>query len=231
MTNKLPEVGKRYRYYKEPRNIVDVIGFWNNEYILGCKATNTVGRLHNLSSFDDDFEELPDSQEKPEVQLNESIVSEVEKAKENLKKAIKASHVDFPPYNPGRRYIELAVKKLIDALENAENPGVVAPIESKVNSEKRGDFSGNLARSKSIWKPVSELPKFIKEMGYPNLIIKFQDGNTKYGSFQNTFFADMRGHAFKQKFVKKWCYLTDFINDIEQTKLDHEERIRKLEGR
>ena len=92
-------------------------------------------------------------------------------------------------------------------------------------------MTNKLPEKSSIWKSVSELPNFIKEMGYPNLIIKFQDGNIKYGSFQNGFYADMRGHAFKQQFVKEWCYLTDFINSIEQTKLDHEERLKKLEGK
>lgn len=145
MTNKLPEVGKRYKNKA-----------WNKESeIKEIYFMVKIGQFEpiRLDEFWGYFEELPDPQEKPEVQLTESI-----------------------------------------------------------------------------WKPANELPKFIKEMGYPNLIIKFQDGNIKYGSFQNDFYADMRGHAFKQQFVKKWCYLTDFINDIEQTKLDHEERLRKLEG-
>lgn len=78
----------------------------------------------------------------------------------------------------------------------------------------------------SIWKPVSELPKFEKERGQPDLLIRFDDENVRFGTF-NGFFSDVKGSAFKQKYVKQYCLLKSFISDYENLK----ERVKKLEGK
>jgi len=87
MTNKLPKVGKRYREIDET----------SSEEIVVDSIINTSALCHyvyqpksifyaSLTTFHQRFKELQNFQEKSEVELNKPIVSEVEKAKEQLRK-------------------------------------------------------------------------------------------------------------------------------------------------
>lgn len=94
MTNKSPEVGKRYINISK-----EIEDFWKN------------------------WEELPDSQKKPEVQLTQSIVLEVEKAKEELKEELRWWNAIILKYTEqmitqrDMAKVTNAAQKLIDALE------------------------------------------------------------------------------------------------------------------
>ena len=293
MTNKMPEVGKRYRhkdsgffYWAIPCKMEFEPDY---KYRMVCES-----HPHLDMKFIDDFlcffEELPDSQEKPEVQLNESILSEVEKAKEEFKKVNNKLMKAIVDLNDVARIkvndmattklqevikdftIWLAdyhstAQNLIDALENEENQE-----ETKKESEegkclsydeskymagnetkptikalqaylatqpnilsKNQEETKKEEKPQSIWKPISELPG----KGSDQVIIKVVNQNTKeitniigyyYDNFERFIPLNDEEMEFLKKGIKEWCYLTDFINDIEQTKLSHEERLRKLEG-
>jgi len=153
MTNKLPEVGKRYKNKA-----------WNKESeIKEIYSMVKIGEFEpiRLDEFWEYFEELPDSQEKPEVQLTESIW------------------------------------KPVNELPEDEKLSVVVELES---GEKC--FS-----------------TYIKQKGFCEVD----------GSRIGNFYGRHNQSGFSPKEIK-YCTLTDFINDIEQAKLDHEERLRKLEG-
>jgi hypothetical protein len=262
MTNKLPEVGKRYKH-KTLGTIYKAFKFKARE---GCyfmeSQSETLDLMANLCDFWEEFEELPDSQEKSEVQLTESIVSEVEKAKEELKWQI--TNDGWSDAKQSHDRLLYFAQNLIDALETEElfkksvkgtidklnTPwvdwkdiyrDVAGVVKDKIKKEEMDILFGkNQEETKkeekqSIWKPISELPG----KGSDQVIIKVVNQNTKeitniigyyYDNFERFIPLNDEEMEFLKKGIKEWCYLTDFINDIEQPQLSHEERLRKLEG-
>lgn len=106
--------------------------------------------------------------------------------------------------------------------------------EELLNSQEKPE-----EKPQSIWKPVSELPTDEKL----SVIVELESGEKCFstytkgkgfteidGSKIGCFYGRPYQFGFSPKEIK-YCTLTDFINNIEQTKLDHEERLRKLEGK
>lgn len=95
---------------------------------------------------------------------------------------------------------------------------------NKINTSKNVTDT-NVGNIKSIWKDVSELPKFNKEVGFPDVVIKFNDGNIRRGILQYDFLLAQNRSMFNQKNISQYCLLKDFVNSFE----DLQERVRKLE--
>jgi hypothetical protein len=154
---------------------------------------------------------------------------EVQKAKEGLRSAIRESHIDFPSYHAGRRYIELATQNLLDALDNQN-------LRDKENSLSGGEAKSNLEQAfkdykngnikthnsvdelidsveekpQSIWRSVEELPD-----NNCDILIKVE------GEIELQPFSAKYGFANKEN-TKEYCTLTDYITENEQLKQDFE---------
>lgn len=310
MTNKLPEVGKEY-FFKLDGQRYEVIYVSYGVQTLEGPAYDIVElkgltTFYQLEDFWNLFEELPGSTTDTINQLGKTIErtkelveergsaikenyncglgDKVEKAKENLKKAIRESYIDCPKYHAGRRYIELAAQNLIDALDKCNIPekrgcgiaeytaknakdwkdvyfDVANAVKDKIKKEemdilfgknqeetkKKSEeekiincgicpasgekdgihFCSEEEKPQSIWKDVSELPSNGQEV-----FVKFKNTNSiKICAIWDNDFKEIGNRFTKDAHyllseVKEWCYLTDFINHIENI----EERLRKLEG-
>ncbi|MGL5113603.1 MAG: hypothetical protein ACRC6O_13300 [Flavobacterium sp.] len=71
-------------------------------------------------------------------------------------------------------------------------------------------------KSKSIWKDANDLPKFNKAVGNPEVVIKFKDGNVRFGVLKaNRFFDIQQTYHFKGCNIDKYCLLSDWVKRLE----------------
>ena len=82
----------------------------------------------------------------------------------------------------------------------------------------------------SIWKDINELPN--DDVNY-FIYAEFFSGMAIIGHAKNNkIFRLHSDHIYPNGIIKRWSYLTDFINEHEQMKKDIEELKRnKLEGK
>ena len=91
-----------------------------------------------------------------------------------------------------------------------------APNYLTTENSKESNF---VKSPKSIWKDVSELPRFNKAVGNPEVVIKFKDGNVRFGVLETDRFFDIKNcYRFKSSNIDKYCLLSDYFNDQEQFK-------------
>jgi hypothetical protein len=171
---------------------------------------------YHLTTWDRIFEELPasNSQEKEKV-------SEVEKALEELKERLSFHH------HPFCDKLFSSAQNLVTALEAEKDMSKPEPeIDMKEECVEAKEID---VPTKSIWKDVKEVIDnqsiiYVNKAGFARLGEYWND--TMY--FIEGDSGDVRAHAFdKGYYVKKFCTLTDFVNQVE----DMEARLRKLEGK
>lgn len=108
-----------------------------------------------------------------------------------------------------------AAQNLVNALE-AEN--------HMSKEEPKIDIKGERVDPVSIWKDVSELPKwhcqaFVKFKNHCNIFIYDCEASS---------IIDLNGDQMDLDMVESWCLLQDFINSFEQMQKDIEELKRKI---
>jgi len=142
-----------------------------------------------------------------------SEVSEVERALERFKLAIDSVEARAMTGETG------IVEKVLSRAQNLINA-----LESK--PEPKIDMKEECVEPVSIWKDVSELPYYgcrilVKHKHHIQII--------PYYYCNGIFTPDNKDFSFEidNSVIKKFCLLTDFINQVE----DMEARLRKLEGK
>lgn len=260
MTNKLPEIGKRYKEICS-KHIIEVVFICEEE--KQCVAKSGRGGLwvQHIPTFFEHFEELPGQPTSAKIaQVNLQLSDEVKEAMEELN-----AEMDWSYDNSTRNWkdqcigVTSAAQNLLKALDDSSIPkkddyGIS---EYTINSkeEKKTGFKHQHPRAnllydaqnfyhsedkldmipkrelKSIWKDVSELKE-------PDSCIVEWNGGAGF-DFGSLNLSNQKIHVlqkgpFDSKHVKRFCYLSDFINDYEaekKAKLELEERVRKLEGK
>jgi len=239
MTNKLPEVGSKYKNKQCYDNVYVVTAVYPAPFtkrlaieakpeFLHCRRNNWILSFFNgtLEEFWDCFEELSEdnSKEKPTVKEN-LTVDEVEKAKEELKNFLNRPIIYIDDMQlAAEEYNKLVIKaqNLLNALDNIKT-------EAK-------PVVDNKIESRLPWKDVSELPD-----KHSNVIIQFKnDRDYEPAKFitetdsTKSFFTTI---DFRKEFIKdnieRFISLKELINSIESmlSRQDElEERIKKLEG-
>lgn len=81
-----------------------------------------------------------------------------------------------------------------------------------------------IEKSKSIWKPVSELPEYIKD--YFICFIKFYNGEVRLGEYDCGEFYTKDAKSFLKSEMESYVKLTDFVNEH----IDMKERLERLEN-
>lgn len=109
-----------------------------------------------------------------------------------------------------------------EVVDNKIEPNENGSFKHLDNAEEISQDIIKKSAEESIWKPVSELPEEL----YEEVLIKTDLDNIRRGYFYNVCgkFEVMSGYSVE---TKKYCTLTDFINDYEKLK----ERVKKLEGK
>jgi hypothetical protein len=238
MTNKLPEVGKRY-LSKKSGNILTIKQVRNDITII-----TDGGDLWTPEYFSSEFEELPEDNSNQKHQLEENtLADEVEKAKEELRQELQEfekAPVLYKFYEATKNSKDNYFVGLYTLLHRKAQKLLNALDSTKTQAEPIVD---NKIETKLPWKDVSELPE--KEISAFDCLIKLHAGDIirgKYfaGDFYTMIFhPDMSLHKIRESQVQrraivKFCTLTDLINSIESMlsrQDEFEERIRKLEGK
>lgn len=218
MTNKMPEVGSKWRKICEHDVEIEICDIDDEiQQVIYFLPEQPHSDL--LEDFLNDFEELPSSLgEEPEPQESEEVqVSEVEKAKEELKRHLLLEIQDLKRDDVIKYFptvYDLA-QALVDALD----------------AEKKPQDDINVGQPESIWKPVSELPMEAK------IIWRTRDGEsdifcTTCWPNEGVLLKSNHNSTCFKVTTGTFCTFTDFINSLEsekQARIDLEERVRKLE--
>lgn len=252
MTNKLPQVGKRYRSILSPHItiVIEEIDKLNSNVFYNFE-NDSFNSYAKLNTFYQNFEELPEKSSTDLLKEQKSLIGRAKELideKENPISAKNSSQIELITLNEGLKWLkdqisfikerscgyESKFETILIALdsffnmfskteitENQEWPTIDSlgngdSISGKANNDViNDDFDEK--KSSSIWKSVSERITFIKRMGHPDILIKFNDGNIKLGkrSALNTFHSIDESYKFKSEHVKEYCLLTDFINYTE----------------
>ena len=175
-----------------------------------------------LDSIYYDKQGLPVSIYKKEEEIDRI---KMEKLREYFKEKYK-SYETQPDENGSFKHIDGIEEETQDLMKKDIFGSGKKQVESEKKIEEETYQALSIQNRASIWRDVSELPRFEKERGQPDLLIRFDDGNVRFGTF-NGFFSDVKGYAFKQRYVKQYCLLEAFVSDYEKLK----ERVKKLEGK
>ncbi len=214
MTNKLLEVGKRYRF-KEPL-VVTAVGS-NSIFVDSKVMSGSYGR----NEFFELFEELPPIDNlsakynwfgsKPRVETN-PIDSQKEEDLREEDKDFKFKVGYIQQMQQRKAKMDEEAKKLRKAcgIEESENFNWFPSPENQVKDRP------GINKPTSIWKDVSDLPEDDYE-----ILIKKVDEEIELQSCSKKY-----GWANKED-TEKYCKLTDFINEHIQLKEDIEE-LKKL---
>jgi hypothetical protein len=89
--------------------------------------------------------------------------------------------------------------------------------------EREGKIYVKEKTSKSIWKPISELPDEYAPIHQEYIIIKYGDGRTEMHNINGR--IDYLAAIKKQRFKEEYCTMNDFINQVQS----QEKRIARLE--
>ena len=159
------------------------------------------GMSFYLSSFWDMFKELPENKLEeikgqeyvlgkgcqditPTIELSEAV----KKAKEELR-----NHISLNSNTKFGIDTIILCKNLLDALDQSKDPMDIVKDALKDEIKKMKEFNKNLDQKypnckekikSSIWKSPNDLPKFNKEVGYPDVLIRFNDGNVRFGRLE-----------------------------------------------
>lgn len=223
MTNKLPEVGKRYRSKLDNYiMLVSNVGekFTDYRYELGG-GTLSIQYTILTSEFCESFEEIPDQD------LNRSNNTQLEEAKDDLK-----YHLQITEYYDkaiALDDIKEAAQNLLNALDDqkeSNNHQISKEAPAKACTDSGCDDNDKLSNKDSIWKDISELPN--NKFG-ADFLAEWVNGDTELARYDNNneCFVDRcnRDTAFDDEHLVRYCTLTDFINQQEQ----NTKRIEKLE--
>jgi hypothetical protein len=240
MTNKLPVIGKRYKVIipyltrDEQLKLGDIITpdslgtFPNGKHFI-----NVQKGLIPLEIFSIFCEELPDQEPTTE---ESSTTGKVQEALRELKIELKEieSFISCYGYNKYLDQFYNKTQNLVNALESSmyTKPNNM-PIEQQ-NIQETPVSSIVEHTSKSIWKPISELPA---RFGHVLVKVHYQTAALfrdhlflAYYGFKDkeiSFFVSRIEKPSKLDCdeVSEWCFLSDFINHQESL----EKRIENLE--
>lgn len=235
--NKLPVIGKRYKTLEKALDIDNCdVDSWSpkriicfiSDYLDGsideddynCLGCDTPSDWRNCGECGS--EELPDQ----EPTTKESLT--VDKAQYALKKVkwqLDNNHYNYEKNLWSKEEVKIkhenlseAVQNLVNALEENKYPLVNQAIqENPISSTVEHT-------SKSIWKPISELP----DTSIQQFIICWEGGQKEiilYDECGDFFTSLDRVNEYCKTEITKYCNLTDFINQQETLK----KRIERLE--
>lgn len=233
MTNKLIEVGNRYRTKASKPDILVIVDI-NSEnvfykYDLG-DGDYSMTYSQPISEFWDYFEEIPTQTPVCKKSLQ---TDEVEKAKEMLRFQVRLySEKDIEDLAPQllqmpHRLLRRLSNELINALDSQKEEESKRVEFDTFKKEKEIDIKTESVDSKDIWKPVSELPE-----DDLHVLIKMIDGEVLLSEYQHYYTRtfELLNHSVKLKWnddrIQSWCKLTDFVNQ-QQDLLSRVERIEK----
>ena len=232
--NKLPEVGKKYQEISTGRiGTLLSLGYWSGRYCAELEEIK--GQRHivrEYEAFRFGFEEIPEQEPTAENHVPDARkkVDKVQEAKEGLrlKKDYIRDHITgyFVPeeaidFNSHKRDLMILLalsENLINALDAQEIAG--SKLSKTVTLAGKSDENGaEVAKSKSIWKPMSKLPKYPLDYA--------QDIIIKHISHYAVIASDCIDRDFDENFHPdaKYCYLRDFVDQVQ----DNTDRLDKLE--
>lgn len=218
-------------------------------------------KLDEVNSAINEKESSAKEEEKPTPYIdsilkeNDSILSVVDKALEELKKHLyfygyadnypRDSVMNDPSGEFNQRIVDLLnrTKALVNALEEEKKNQAVranpAPLTDREKiSQKQDKNEENLPNEevmlpsgKGIWKDVSELPSSLYS---PFVYIRFKNDMISPARFDDYFINPQATHIYPKETIKEWCFLTDFINDHESEKkarVELERRVIFLENK
>lgn len=243
MTNKIPEVGKRYRPIT-----TKPISSRSIEITKVSDVHHTEGSMP-LCFFYENYEELPEdnssqkhnikTQAEPIVNKSESQVN-YEFAKEDLEKEIEQLQGDDCFFKPKYATEDLLQKQLARLMDKSQNLiNALDSKEPKVNvSVDLGKEGGDMTcevywkdredgireiidikykepkkETKLPWKDVSELPE--REIS-ETVFLRYKNGDIFQALWDGKGFKEPVDNIYcKTTNLKEWTYLTDLINSIE----------------
>lgn len=238
MINKLPVVGKRYKS-DDPINFPEIIcmditySHLNGIVVWGNSSIDRY--KYNLDLFWNIYEELPKDNQ-IHTSNTHQLSDEVKEAMEELNEELGCW---MPTKDKEEYQLTTKAQNLLNALDNQFNTklevtdGKIQTESSWIIDTEKSDSVEELfedLEEKSIWKPVSELPK--KSIGEHLIVMGEQARLVNYhvheGKWTLINADNLIVELEKRKDIfPKFTTLTDLINDYEDLK----KRVTKLEGK